>query len=1195
MPSQRASTDLGDAMLIAMGVDLGSEESASRVGAPHAGSAPRDWMSRTCSLCEISEVFYSAARLLAHLRRTHAPDRLTINILRQHGLSHAKRCQDCGLWYVGLTQHQVSCKAALDRRAAQRAADERGAAVSACEDAEAGGEYWRPPKASVACTTPYSWGKRSKEEFEGGIVDAYEVTTNFRRNIAKLPGGKHGKWFLLEKARLYRQAANGGPLEAISQKAIATMEHLLLQKPRKDSRAKDHIKCLGRRRKLWEEGDIAGLLEEAAIRKRLPARKVRKDSVEDRAERFASLIFEGRDRDAMRMLDEGESKGVLELTPETKQVLADVHFDDQPVDESALLKGPVHLVHEAVFEEITGDAIKKAVLKSKGGAGPSGGDARHWQDQLTALGDASRELCEAMAAWTRRLCSSAVSRNVLEAFLANRGVALDKNPGTRPLGIGEMPRRICAKAVLVITRPDIKEASANANLCGGQEAAVQAIFHAVTELFEGDECDAVLLADANQGYQRLNRKVALHNLNIICPILYIVAVNFYGGSSRVFISPDFEVMSREGVTMGCPLAMMVYGLSLTPLIAFLGHSCRFSERPDQRRVDEGFDGEISSLSVCVSSESMSMDDSTEYGSDLPPGGATPERMLAELGPSPDSPSSVSGIPRQSPPPWPCRQFPLSMEANHAASSERRPPVSRLLTQLWYVDDGQAAGALQALAVWWARLSVEGPKYGYFATGKKNRLVTKPGLRAQAERLFRGTGVQIVDGAKDLGAAIGSEDFVLRYWQDKIADWRRRVELLAVFAESQPHAALWGFHQLKGEWTFAMGMDKVLHSKMLFQPLEAAISSKLLPALLGSEVSEDIRELLGLPCRLAGLGIDNPSELASGRYADMAKICAELKGRLLSGSPVPVNSGTLTELKAELRKVRRERQGTRLDVLKARASRKKARAITLALEKGASTIFTTPPRAKYRFSFRSKRDFRDLVRMRYGMRLRDLPEKCACGNSNSLDHSQSCRLGGFIIARHHDICNVWAGLCKRAGHRDVGREPMLQPLSGEVLHGKSANRADNARSDVRVNGFFGKHRDAFFDVKVINALAISNFNTEPKKLYEEHARQKRREYGQRIAQVEDGDFVPLIMLSTGSMGPEMVIAFQKLCKEIAFREKGKYAEVATLARAQLSFALARASLVCLRGSRTINVQAQEPLGNVDLAMTELDVRDEWAWS
>jgi hypothetical protein len=151
------------------------------------------------------------------------------------------------------------------------------------------------------------------------------------------------------------------------------------------------------------------------------------------------------------------------------------------------------------------------------------------------------------------------------------------------------------------------------------------------------------------------------------------------------------------------------------------------------------------------------------------------------------------------------------------------------------------------------------------------------LQAQAERLFRGTGVLIVDGAKNLGAAIGSEGFVLKYWQDKIGVWRRRVEQLAVFAESQPHAALWGFHHLKGEWTFAMGMDKVLQEKMLFQPLEAAISSKLLPALLGSEVSDDLRELVALPCRLAGLGIDNPSELAGGRYADMVKICAELKG------------------------------------------------------------------------------------------------------------------------------------------------------------------------------------------------------------------------------------------------------------------------------------------------------------------------------
>ena len=353
------------------------------------------------------------------------------------------------------------------------------------------------------------------------MEEAYEAVTGFRRNIFMLPGGKYGKRFLHEKAKLYRHAANKGPLEAISQTAIATMEHLLLQKPTRNAKASDHIKCLGKRLELWEKGDIAGLLEEAvAIQGRMPARKVRKESVGDLAGRFALLVHGGRSREAMRMLDEGDPGGVLELTPETKRAMADIYFDDQPIDESALLQGPVRLEHEAVFKEITGDAIKKAALKSRGGAGPSGGDARHWQHQLTSLGDASRELCDAMAAWTRRLCCSVVNQKALGAFLANRGVALDKNPGTRPLGIGEMPRRICAKAVLVITRPDIKLASANANLCGGQEAAVPAIFHAITELFEGDECDAVLLADANQGYQRLNRKVALHNLNGVRTVAY---------------------------------------------------------------------------------------------------------------------------------------------------------------------------------------------------------------------------------------------------------------------------------------------------------------------------------------------------------------------------------------------------------------------------------------------------------------------------------------------------------------------------------------------------------------------------------------------------------------------------------------------------------------------------------------------------
>ena len=39
--------------------------------------------------------------------------------------------------------------------------------------------------------------------------------------------------------------------------------------------------------------------------------------------------------------------------------------------------------------------------------------------------------------------------------MASRPIALDKNPGVCPIGIGDTARRIIAKAILNITRQDI--------------------------------------------------------------------------------------------------------------------------------------------------------------------------------------------------------------------------------------------------------------------------------------------------------------------------------------------------------------------------------------------------------------------------------------------------------------------------------------------------------------------------------------------------------------------------------------------------------------------------------------------------------------------------------------------------------------------------------------------------------------------
>jgi hypothetical protein len=72
-----------------------------------------------------------------------------------------------------------------------------------------------------------------------------------------------------------------------------------------------------------------------------------------------------------------------------------------------------------------------------------------------------------------------------------------------------------------------------------------------------------------------------------------------------------------------------------------------------------------------------------------------------------------------------------------------------------------------------------------------------------------------------------------------------------------------------------------------------------------------------------------------------------------------------------------------------------RALELAGEKGASAVLTTLPLERHGFTFAAKRDYRDILRMRYLLPLDGLPGSCACGYPYTLDHSQICPKGGGV--------------------------------------------------------------------------------------------------------------------------------------------------------------------------------------------------------
>ncbi len=88
-----------------------------------------------------------------------------------------------------------------------------------------------------------------------------------------------------------------------------------------------------------------------------------------------------------------------------------------------------------------------------------------------------------MAAVGRRIRTTFVHPEGLSAFVACRLIPLDKCPGVRPIGVGEVPRRILAKAVLRIVGQDVEEAAGPLQVCAGQDGGCEAAVHAMRRIF----------------------------------------------------------------------------------------------------------------------------------------------------------------------------------------------------------------------------------------------------------------------------------------------------------------------------------------------------------------------------------------------------------------------------------------------------------------------------------------------------------------------------------------------------------------------------------------------------------------------------------------------------------------------------------------------------------------------------------------
>ena len=92
------------------------------------------------------------------------------------------------------------------------------------------------------------------------------------------------------------------------------------------------------------------------------------------------------------------------------------------------------------------------------------------------------------------------------------------------------------------------------------------------QVFEKEETEAILLVDAENAFNNLNRKAALHNIKELCPPFYRYLNNTYGLPAKMIVNDQEKIdiiLSEEGSTQGDVTAMGMYAIGTRPLIDIL--------------------------------------------------------------------------------------------------------------------------------------------------------------------------------------------------------------------------------------------------------------------------------------------------------------------------------------------------------------------------------------------------------------------------------------------------------------------------------------------------------------------------------------------------------------------------------------------------------------------------------------------------
>lgn len=667
-----------------------------------------------------------------------------------------------------------------------------------------------------------------------------------------------------------------------------------------------------------------------------------------------------------------------------------------------------------------GEQVERQAVHLKGGAGLDGVDGPTLKTWLLRYEVASEHLRAEMAEWATLLSSGSPEYAMYRAANSARMLAVDKQPGVRPLATATIFMRLWGRCNLQDSaRHEARDACGNVQSGTGLKAGIEANIHAVRTIFpasagwfdEDDAVDGEATADDDAAPDTQAFPESPHDGAGMEEELEEVEAEE--------AQPSYEATSefdRYEVGVGFGTLLIDAKNAFNELDRYLmlwevyhrwNTSARFAFNRYRHQT-------------------------IVYVRRRP--GETPYVILSKNGVAQGCTFGSYCF---------CVGLMPLVEQMHEAVPETLKPA--------YCDDISATGRAEHNARVLAFLSQRGPDYRYFPEPDKSIYICRQEDEPVARAAFAAHGladVKFVRGARYLGSTIGSGEHKEVFVKKKVAVWVAAVETFAKLAPKYPQAVYTCYTIcLQGEWQYLCRTTPgIAH---LLEPLERALRTSLLPAFLAistSDISHRFREQLHCAVRSGGFGIRNPMQVAEDAYSTSVATCGYLVNSLVDSDEPAFDQDYHLEFVAVATKGARKIRDMNDHTIMERRSRgdpSAKRRWKKALE-GTGSFLTARPHP-LNGTILSADEWRDSTRLLFGYEPLDMPQHCdGCGERMTVTHALACKKGGLVHVRHDDMARMWrflGGLAFTPRHTE--REPHIESCA-------SRRRVNGQTTDQRPN-------------------------------------------------------------------------------------------------------------------------------------------------